>query len=91
MGRRAGPVVAARCIRVGRPPVRLLLEAFDGVGEAARFLEGGSDGSLNVPGVCIGADDPIVGGPAVLPEDDIPGGNPSSSSAGVAANGDGNG
>jgi hypothetical protein len=50
VGRRAGPLLAARCIRVGLPPVRLLFEAFEGVGEAARFLEGGSDGSLNVPG-----------------------------------------
>jgi len=51
VGRLAGPVEAARCISVGRPPVLLLFEAFDGVGEAALFLDGGRDGSLNVPGV----------------------------------------
>jgi hypothetical protein len=34
---------------VGRPPVLLLLEAFEGVGEAALFLDaGGREGSLNV-------------------------------------------
>lgn len=51
VGRLAGPVDAARCMSVGLPPVRLLFEAFDGVGDAPLFLEGGSDGSLNVPGV----------------------------------------
>ena len=86
VGLLAGPEEAARCIIVGLPPVLLLFEAFDGVGEAALFLGGGNEGSLNVPGVCTGAEDPIVGGPAVLSSD---GGSSSSSSVGVAASGEG--